>query len=117
MPELFTLRDPSVLPDLSDRQFGEGLWRDGLIPFQDYLDFVGPGTIPARLRTIIDRLPDDETGGPTPRKIALGLVTGAQSYRFANPLVELVRQDFEREDARWTPAYLRERWAFWATLE
>ena len=114
--ELLASTSQPRLPDISDRQFGEGLWRDGLISFDDYLGFVGPGTIPPRLMTIIEQLPDDETGGPTPRKVAIGTVTGAKTYQFADDLVETIRQFFEDTDPTWTVDYLRDRWTVWATL-
>lgn len=103
-------------PDLSKRQFAEGLWHDGLISFSDYLAFVGPGTIPGPLLAIINELADDETGQPTPRKLALGTITGATTYRFNDPLVESVRASFEAINPIWTVAHLRARWTVWATL-
>ncbi len=114
MVDVFTLR--TGLPAISDRQFGEGLWRDDLISYDDYLAFVGPGAIPPRLLAIVEQLPDDGTGTPTPQKVARGLLTGAKDFEFANPFVEQIRQAFERDDARWTPEFLRDRWTFWATL-
>lgn len=102
---------PAPLPAITDRQFGEGLWREKLISFDEYLAFVGPGTVPSPLLAIIDTLPDDDTGNPTPRKVALGLVTGAQTYAFDNSLVDVVRQA-----QGWSQDYLRERWAEWAQL-
>ncbi|GLS45171.1 hypothetical protein [Methylobacterium brachythecii] len=102
---------PPPLPAITDRQFGEGLWREKLISFDEYLAFVGPGTVPPPLLAIINTLPDDDTGNPTPRKVALGLVTGAQTYAFDNSLVDVVRQA-----QGWTEDYLRERWAEWAQL-
>ncbi|GEP12811.1 hypothetical protein [Methylobacterium gnaphalii] len=102
---------PPALPAITDRQFGEGLWREKLISFAEYLAFVGPGTVPPPLLAIINTLDDDDTGNPTPRKVALGLVTGAQTYAFDNSLVDVVRQA-----QGWSEDYLRERWAEWAQL-
>lgn len=100
-----------LMPNLSDRQFGEGLWRDGLISYDEYLAFVGPGTIPPALSAMLDQLPDDDSGRPTPRKVARGLVTGAQTYDFSNPLVDTIRQA-----KGWTDDQLREHWRAWAAL-
>ncbi|MET3481529.1 hypothetical protein [Methylobacterium sp. 1973] len=102
---------PPVPVVISDRQFGEGLWHDGLITFDEYIAFVGPGTIPPALLKILDTLADDDTGQPTPRKIAIGLVTGAKEYQRTNPLVDIVR------DAQgWTTEQLDEHWRAWAAL-
>ena len=102
---------PAVPEVISDRQFGEGLWHDGLISFEDYIAFVGPGTIPAPLQAILDTLPDDDTGAPTPRKVAIGLVTGATEYRLSEPLVDVVRQA-----QGWTVEELHDHWRAWAAL-
>ncbi|MBY0252868.1 MAG: hypothetical protein K2X54_16065 [Methylobacterium organophilum] len=96
---------------ISDRQFAEGLWHEGIIAYPEFLAFVGPGTIPKALQDILDTLPDDETGQPTPRKVAIGLVTGAKEYRRDNPLVDIVRQAHG-----WTTEELDGRWRTWATL-
>lgn len=104
------------LPDISDRQFGEGLWEERIISYAECDAFVSVGAIPDALDAIIETLPDDDTGEPTPRKRARNLIKGAKTYLFANPLVEAVRQALASQDAKWTPDYLRERWAHWATL-
>lgn len=103
-------------PDISDRQFARGLWGDGIITYADFLGFIGPGMIPGAMQTIIATLPDDDTGAPTPRKEAIGFLTGAKTYQFAHPLVEAVRQAMAATDAKWTPDYLRARWLAWSTL-
>ena len=105
-----------VLPDISDRQFGEGLWEERIISYAECDAFVSVGAIPDALDAIIETLPDDDTGEPTPRKRARNLIKGAKTYVFANPLVEAVRQALASQDAKWTPDYLRERWTHWATL-
>lgn len=102
-------------PDISDRQFGEGLWTDGIISYEEYIAFTGVGAIPPPLQVIIDTLPDDDTGRPTPRKIATGMVMGATTYRRDEPLVDYVRQVLEAGDPLWTPAHLDERWRAWGT--
>lgn len=107
---------PRPLPDLSDRQFARGLWGDGVITYADFLGFIGPGSIPGPIQVIVNTLADDDTGAPTPRKEAVGFLTGAKSYAFAHPLVEVFRQAMAAADPRWTSDYLRARWAVWATL-
>ena len=62
--------------------------------------------------TAAGALPDDDTGAPTPRKVAVGLVMGATEYRRDNPLVEAVRL-FGTE---WTAEELTEKWHAWSAL-
>lgn len=102
---------PPPMPTLTKGQFGEGLWRDELVSYDEYLAFVGPGVVPPPLLAILDALPDDDTDRPTPRKVATGLVVGAKTYIFDDPLVDVVRQA-----QGWTPEYLRDRWLAWAIL-
>jgi hypothetical protein len=116
MPEVFTLRDMNAMPVLSDRQFGDGLWGDEVITYEECVAFVSTGTIPAALQAIINQLPDDTTGGPTPRKSATILIKGAKEYRFDNPLVEAVRMTLAESDPKWTPEYLAARWRAWSDL-
>ncbi|QRE74368.1 hypothetical protein [Methylobacterium aquaticum] len=106
----------AAMPDISDRQFARGLWGDGLIGYGDFLGFVGPGVIPAAIQAVVSTLPDDDTGRPTPRKEAVGFLTGAKSYSFTHPLVEAFRAAMAASDPRWTPEYLRARWLSWAVL-
>jgi hypothetical protein len=103
-------------PDISDRQFARGLWGDGIITYADFLGFIGPGTIPAPIQAIVDQLPDDDTGAPTPKKDAVGFLTGSKLYSFSHPLVEFFRQALVKSDPKWTPDYLRQQWLLWATL-
>lgn len=107
---------PPPLPDISDRQFARGLWGDGIITYADFLGFIGPGTIPAPIQTIVDKLPDDDTGAPTPRKDAVGFLTGSKLYAFSHPLVEFFRQALAASDPKWTQDYLRQQWQAWETL-
>lgn len=107
---------PASPPDISDRQFARGLWGDGIIDYADFLGFIGPGTIPAPIQAIVNQLPDDDTGKPTPRKDAVGFLTGSKLYAFAHPLVEFFRQSLVAQDPKWTLDYLRDRWLLWATL-
>lgn len=104
------------IPDISDRQFARGLWDDDIITYADFLGFIGPGTIPAPIQAIVNQLPDDDTGKPTPRKDAVGFLTGSKLYQFSHPLVEFFREALAVEDAKWTVDYLRSRWLLWATL-
>jgi len=99
------------LPSITDRQFGCGLWDEKIITFEDCEAFVSVGTIPAPLMVLVNTLADDTTGEPTPRKDAILFIKGAKEYHFDHPLVDLVR-----ELRGWTVAYLRARWAVWATL-
>jgi hypothetical protein len=103
-------------PDISDRQFARGLWGDGIINYADFLGFIGPGTIPAPIQAIVDQLPDDDTGAPTPKKDAVGFLTGSKLYSFSHPLVEFFRQALVKDDPKWTEDYLRQQWLLWATL-
>lgn len=102
---------PPTLPAITDRQFGRGLWGDGVITFPECAAFVATGVIPAALQDLVDTLPDDDTGRPTPRKEAIVFLTGAKDYFFDHPLVDVIRQ---RQG--WSVERLRERWAVWATL-
>ena len=103
-------------PTISDRQFGQGLWHEGIITFAECEAFVSVGAIPAALQAIVDQLADDATGQPTPRKEAMILIKGAKEYAFTNPLVEAVRFALSQSDPKWTPVYLRDRWRAWAAL-
>lgn len=107
---------PPVPPDISDRQFARGLWGDGIISYSDFLGFIGPGTIPGPIQTIVNQLADDDTGQPTPRKDAVGFLTGSKLYAFSHPLVEFFRQALAASDPKWTPDYLRAQWLTWAKL-
>ncbi|GJE45377.1 hypothetical protein [Methylobacterium soli] len=107
---------PAPLSDISDRQFGRGLWGERVFTFAECEAFVSVGTIPAALQAIVDMLPDDDTGSPTERKEAVLLIKGAKAYAFANPLVEVVRVALAAQDPKWTPEYLRARWVEWAIL-
>lgn len=114
-PATQTLAD--FVPEIiSDRQFGAGLWNDGIITYDQCVAFVSTGTIPPPLQAIIDMLPDDDTGEPTPRKMATVLVKGAKDYHFSDPLVEIVREAMQAQDPKWTRDYLGDRWRIWATL-
>ena len=108
---LAELTKPAVPASITDRQFAEGLWHDGIITYEQFLAFVGPGTIPQPLMDLLDTLPDDETGQPTPRKTAIGLVTGSTVYDRADPLVDIVRQAHG-----WSVEQLDDRWRVWASL-
>lgn len=104
------------MPDISDRQFGRGLWGDGMISYEDFLGFIGPGTIPGPIQAVVDTLPDDDTGKPTPRKDAIGFLTGSKLYEFDHPLVEAFREAMAAKDSIWTVEHLRERWLAWSAL-
>lgn len=104
--------DPAAVPDvISDRQFGQGLWHEGIISFAECEGFVSTGAVPAALQALLDTLPDDDTGAPTPRKEALILVKGAKEYRRHHPLTETVRQAFG-----WSAAETDAHWRTWAEL-
>lgn len=107
---------PADMPDITDGQFGRGLWEDGVIPYDEYIGFIGAGILPSTLEALLVDLPDDDTGRPTPRKIARGDLMGRTRFIFANPLVETVRQLMAKRDPIWTPAHLRERWLVWSGL-
>lgn len=104
---------PSSLPDLSPRQFAEGLWSDGIISFEEADAYVTTRAIPDALLAILqsDLFPDDNTGAPTPRKTAALLLKGATAFQFAHPLVDTIRQGQD-----WDVEHLRARWAVWAML-
>lgn len=107
---------PEDVPDISDRQFACGLWGDGIISYADFLGFIGPGTIPDPIQSIVDQLADDDTGTPTPRKMAVGFLTGSKLYSFGHPLVEFFRQALAKSDPKWTADYLRQQWLVWSAL-
>ena len=100
-----------VPPAISDRQFGQGLWHDGLISYADCEAFVSVGAIPKAMQDIIDTLADDDTGQPTPRKEATILVKGAKEYQRSNELVDVIRQA-----QGWTVEQLDDRWRAWGAL-
>lgn len=106
------------LPDISDRQFGQGLWMDGLIKYQEYIDFIGIGKLPDAVLAVVNSpaFPDDDTGNPTPRKILSGQLIGARAYTYNNPLIEAFRAQQATIDDKWTVDYLRDRWLAWSTL-
>lgn len=110
-PESYLSQKKDILPDISDRQFGRGLWEDGIITFEECESFVSIGSIPASLQLIVDSLPDDDTGNPTPRKEAIIFIKGAKLYMFDHPLVDTIRQV-----QGWTIEHLKERWLIWSTL-
>ena len=100
-----------VPPPISDRQFGQGLWTQGIITFAECQAFVSMGMIPAAMQTLIDALPDDDTGRPTARKTAIVFVSGAKEYDRDNPLVDQLGTAYG-----WTPAQLDANWIAWALL-
>jgi hypothetical protein len=101
-----------AMPDISDRQFGEGLWHLEIITYDEYINFVKSGDIPAQLLALLTAvLPDDDTGRPTPRKVGIGLISGATTFQFNDPLVDIVRDAFG-----WSINDLRANWAYWSTL-
>lgn len=102
---------PAALPDITPRQFATGLWTDKIITFAECDAYVATRTIPPALQAILDELPDDEAGDPTPRKDATLLLRGASTFAFAHPLVDTIRAAQD-----WTPEHLAERWATWAAL-
>ena len=104
------------LPDISDRQFARGLWGAEILTYEEFLGFIGPGNIPATMLAIIDTLPDDDSGNPTPRKDAMGFLTGSKLFEFNHPLVEVFRQYMVSKDPIWTEGYLKNQWRSWALL-
>ena len=103
--------DPGAVPDITDRQFARGLWGEGIITYPECEAFVGQGTIPAALQRLIDALPDDDTGAPTPRKEAVILITGLTLYRRQSPLVAEIAQGYG-----WSPAEVDAKFRAWAAL-
>lgn len=97
--------------DISDRQFSTGLWNEHLISFDEAHAFVSSGVIPTALQELIDQLPDDNTGAPTPRKLAQLIVSGATVYHRDNPLVDQIGAAFG-----WSAVTLDEKWRAWALL-
>lgn len=97
---------------ISPRQWIEGLWHEGIISFAECVAFLETRAIPSALQAIlVAALADDDTGQPTPRKLAISLVKGATRIEHANPLTDLVRA------ARgWSPAEFDARWRAWAAL-
>ena len=102
---------PSHPAPISDRQFARGLWGEGIITFAECQAFCASGVIPAAMQTLIDQLPDDNTGAPTPRKEAIVLVSGATEYRCDNPLVAQLGAAFG-----WSPAQIATKWREWRLL-
>ena len=109
---------PTVMPDITDRQFGQGLWASGIITYQEYIDFIGIGKLPTAILAVVNSpaFPDDDTGNPTPRKILSGELIGARTYSYANPLIEAFRAEQVTIDPKWTSDYLKEQWLEWSNL-
>ena len=101
---------PTPAP-ISDRQFARGLWGEGIITFEECEAFCATGAIPAAMQALIDQLPDDATGAPTPRKEARIFVRGAKEYRRDHPLVATLGAAFG-----WSPEQIDARWTAWAAL-
>ena len=100
-----------AIPDIDPRQFGQGLWMDGLITYAECMAFVTTGAIPAAMQTALSSLADDDTGNPTPRKIATCLISGALTYMRSNPLVDEIAVE-----AGMTPAQMDANWRAWSLL-
>jgi hypothetical protein len=99
------------IPDIDARQFGTGLWIDGLISYDECRAFVGQGAIPAAMQEALNNLPDDDTGAPTRRKMAIVLITGALAYLRSNPLVEEIAAI-----KGWDGPTMDAKWRAWAAL-
>lgn len=102
-----------TFPKISKRQFAQGLWELKVFTYEQSDQFISNNVIPPALQDILDSLPDDETGDPTPRKLATFLLKGATEYSRDNPLVELVRQ---QQDPEMSVEDFNDYWNYWATL-
>lgn len=98
LPEL----EPA-LPDLSDRQFFQGLAEEGIISWDEAEEAVGPGTIPGELLAILTAAISD----PTDLARAKVKVRGATIYRFSDELVPMVQAH-----KGWSDEQLRAFWLF-----
>jgi hypothetical protein len=102
-----------TFPTISKRQFAQGLWELKVFSYQESQDFITVSKIPPALEAILETLPDDDTGAPTPRKLATFLLQGATEYSRDNSLVEVVRQ---QQNPEMTVQDLDDYWRYWATL-
>ena len=73
---------PVVPAVISDRQFAHALWKNGLISFEEALDFVKTGTMPTAIAAGLSSIPDEAVRQDTEL-----LVSGAVEYRRDNPAV------------------------------
>jgi hypothetical protein len=96
-----------VMPDLTDRQFFQGLAEEEIISWAEAEAAVGPGTIPQELLTILEAAITD------PKELARARVkvTGAVTFRFTDALVPIVQAA-----KGWSDDQLKAFWLFCASL-
>jgi len=97
-----------VYPDLSDRQFFQGLAEFGIITWEEAEQAVGPGTLPAQFAAILEVA---FAGDPLMLSRARVKVTGATKFEYADPMVPLIRLHMG-----WTPEQLNEFWLTCANI-
>lgn len=96
---------PPVPETISDRQFAQGLAKQGLITIAEALAWVGPGTLPAAMVAFLDGLSADE------RFDAEIVLTGATEFRRSHPLTDAFGQVTGMDSAA-----LDDFWRFCAAL-
>jgi len=100
------------LPSLSARQFFHGLWKYGLISYEEVRSAVKNGDIPAAMMVLIQspefaaQLPDTLTV-----EDVIVLVEGAQTYEFTHPVTVAIGGLYWED-----PEQFRAFWNFCATL-
>lgn len=95
--------DPTpIVPNvITDRQFGDALYRMSVITHAERMAFGKVGDVPAALAAIIAVIPDEEQ-----RKDAEYLVSTAQTFERRHPMTRMLQQAMgwtdEQVDALWT---------------
>jgi len=90
-----------VLPDISDRQFAQGLWKQGVITLDEAKAFVKVGTIPAAMQALINTMPVEV------RDDVELLVSGATELKRRHPFSEALASSFG-----WTQQQTDDFWRF-----
>jgi hypothetical protein len=90
---------------ISDRQLAQGLAHAGHITEEEAEDWVGPGTVPAAVLALTDKLPEDK------RFAARMRLKGAVSYERSDPLTDVLAAAYG-----WTPEQADSFWRDCAKL-
>lgn len=98
---------PIPIPDvISDRQFGVGLQRLGLITNEEARAFIKTGDLPPTLAAFVAAIPDEQA-----RFEAEMLISGATTFERSHPLVLATAAGLQ-----WTPEQVAQFWATAARL-
>ena len=101
-------RPPLLLvPEISDRQFAQGLAEFGLVTTAEAEEWVAAGTLPPALAAMVEQLPDAQ------RFSARMLLRGATRFEFNHPLAEAFAA---LADPPWSTTDRAAFWRYCATL-